>query len=143
MAFFNQVMDLNLSTEDVAALETRTEGWIAGLQVAALSMQNRDDTRKHSFITTFTGSHRYILDYLAEEVLQQQEENASLPPLSGQEMLEYLEQANLFIVPLDDKRHWYRYHYLFADFLHNQLRQTQPDEISDLHRRAGDWYEQH
>jgi LuxR family transcriptional regulator, maltose regulon positive regulatory protein len=130
-------MGLNLSAENIAALEARTEGWIAGLQLAALSMQGHQDTS--SFIESFTGSHHFVLDYLMEEVLQQQSESVQTfllrtsildrlcgplcdavlldPSASGQETLEYLEHANLFIVPLDDERRWYRYHHLFADLL--------------------------
>src|SRR5205814_8503757 len=135
-AFLNQGMGLNLSAEDIARLSTRTEGWIAGLQLAAISMQGHQDAT--SFITSFTGSHHFVMDYLVEEVLQQQPEsvqtfllrtsildrlcgplcdavlrNASDSGQSGQETLEYLEHANLFIVPLDNERRWYRYHPLF------------------------------
>ena len=158
--FLNQVMGLNLSAEDIAALETRTEGWIAGLQLAALSMQGRSDTA--SFIKSFTGSHHFILDYLVEEVLQRQPEHvrnfllqtAILDRLSGslcdavtgQEdgrgMLEALERGNLFVVPLDDQRQWYRYHHLFAEVLQAHLREAQPDRVSTLHRRASEWYQQ-
>jgi LuxR family maltose regulon positive regulatory protein len=140
-AFLNQAMGLSLSPEDVAALEARTEGWIAGLQLAALSMQGRDDIP--GFIAAFTGSQHYILDYLVEEVLQRQPESIQAfllqtsilermtGPLcdaltdtgDGQTMLDRLEHANLFIAPLDDERHWYRYHRLFADFLRARLRQ--------------------
>ena len=142
--FLNQVMGLNLSAEDIAALETRTEGWIAGLQLAALSMQGHQDTA--SFIKSFTGSHHFVLDYLVEEVLQQQPESVQTfllrtsildrlcgplcdavlgsPSASGQETLEYLERANLFIVPLDNERRWYRYHHLFADLLRQRLHQS-------------------
>ncbi len=140
-------MGLNLSAEDIAALEARTEGWIAGLQLAALSMQGQQDTA--SFIQSFTGSHHFVLDYLIEEVLQQQSESiqtfllrtsildrmcgslcdAVLARLlgSGQETLEYLERANLFIVPLDNERRWYRYHHLFADVLRHALERSSPD----------------
>ena len=158
--FLNQVMGLNLSAEDIAALETRTEGWIAGLQLAALSMQGRSDTA--SFIQAFTGSHRFVLDYLVEEVLQRQPERvrsfllqtAILDRLSGplcdavtgredgKGMLDALERGNLFVVPLDDKRQWYRYHHLFADVLQAHLMEEQPDQVSSLHRRASAWYEQ-
>jgi LuxR family maltose regulon positive regulatory protein len=158
--FLNQVMGLNLSPEDVAALETRTEGWIAGLQLAAVSMQRHKDAAR--FIESFTGSHRFVLDYLLEEVLEQQSEDVQTFLLQtaildrmtgslcdaftgqndGQATLEYLEQANLFIVPLDSERRWYRYHHLFADLLHQRLHQTQPEQVSTLHRRAGEWYEQ-
>ena len=162
--FLNQLMGLNLSAEVVAALETRTEGWIAGLQLAALSMQGHQDTT--SFVQSFTGSHHFVLDYLVEEVLQQQSESIQTfllctsildrlcSPLcdavlcspsrsaSGQETLEYLEHANLFIVPLDNERRWYRYHHLFADVLRMHLIAEQPDQVSALHRRASEWYEQ-
>jgi LuxR family maltose regulon positive regulatory protein len=194
-AFLNQVMGLALSAKDVGALEARTEGWIAGLQLAALalqgtlSMQGRDDIP--AFIQAFTGSHRYILDYLVEEVLRRQPPNVQTfllqtsildrlcgslcdavlgrgaadakeqksrgedqispapaskatlpgPPASSQEVLEYLEQTNLFIIPLDDERRWYRYHHLFADFLQHRLRVTQPEVIPELYLRASVWFE--
>jgi LuxR family maltose regulon positive regulatory protein len=158
--FLNRVMGLELSTDDVAALASRTEGWIAGLQMAAVSMQGQEDVA--GFIQTFTGSDRYILDYLVEEVLQRQPESAQTfllqtaildrltGPLcdaitsqdDGQATLDWLERANLFIIPLDNERSWYRYHHLFADLLRQRLRQTQPDLVSELHRRASAWYEQ-
>ena len=158
--FLNQMMGLNLSAEDIAALETRTEGWIAGLQMAALSMQGRSDTA--SFIQAFTGSHRFVLDYLVEEVLQRQPERvrsfllqtAVLDRLSGslcdavirredgRGMLDTLERGNLFVVPLDDRRQWYRYHHLFADVLQARLMEEWPGQVSTLHRRASEWYEQ-
>jgi LuxR family maltose regulon positive regulatory protein len=157
--FLNQVMGLNLSAEDIAALETRTEGWIAGLQLAALSMQGRSDAA--SFIHAFTGSHRFVLDYLVEEVLQRQPEGihsfllktAILERLSGslcdvvtgredgKGMLETLERGNLFIIPLDDQRQWYRYHPLFAEVLQARLLDEQPDHVFSLHQRASEWYE--
>jgi ATP/maltotriose-dependent transcriptional regulator MalT len=160
--FLNQVMGLNLSAEDITALETRTEGWIAGLQLAALSMQGHQDTT--NFIKSFTGSHHFVLDYLLEEVLHQQSESVqafllhtsilnrlcgtlcdavlSATPDSGQETLEYLESANLFIVPLDNERRWYRYHHLFGDILRQRLGQRlSPAEIADYHLRASLWYE--
>jgi LuxR family maltose regulon positive regulatory protein len=159
--FLNQLMGLNLSVEDIAALDKRTEGWIAGLQLAALSMQGHQDTT--SFIQSFTGSHHFILDYLIEEVLKQQSENIQTfllhtsilerlcgplcdavlghPSASGQETLEYLEHANLFIVPLDNERHWYRYHHLFAEVLRKHLMAEPPEQISSLHKRASEWYE--
>ena len=157
--FLNRVMGLNLSAEDIAALETRTEGWIAGLQLAALSMQGRSDAA--SFIQAFTGSHRFVLDYLIEEVLQRQPEGiqsfllntAILNRLSGslcdavtgrkdgKGMLETLERGNLFIIPLDDQRQWYRYHPLFAEVLQTHLMGAQPDRIATLHLRASEWYE--
>jgi LuxR family maltose regulon positive regulatory protein len=159
-AFLNQVMGLNLSAEDIAALEDRTEGWIAGLQLAALSMQGHQDVA--GFIRAFAGDHRYIVDYLVEEVLQRQPEpvrsfllqTAILDRLSGslcdavtgQEngnaRLETLERGNFFVIPLDDKRHWYRYHHLFAEVLSAHLMAEQPDQVSTLHRRASEWYEQ-
>ena len=158
--FLNQIMGLSLSADAVAALETRTEGWIAGLQMAALSIQSRDDTP--SFIEAFTGSHRFVLDYLAEEVLQRQPQhvrnfllhtailkqlnaplcNAVTEAEDGQQMLTTLERGNLFVVPLDDKRQWYRYHHLFADVLHARLLEGQPSQIPTLHRRASIWYEE-
>ena len=158
--FLNQMMGLNLSAEDIAALEARTEGWIAGLQLAALSMQGRSDAA--GFIKSFTGSHHFILDYLVEEVLQRQSEHvrnfllqtAILDRLSGplcdavtrQEdgrgMLEALERGNLFVIPLDNQRQWYRYHHLFAEVLQAHLQEAQPDRVSTLHRRASEWYEQ-
>ncbi len=158
--FLNRVMGLNLSAQDIAALENRTEGWIAGLQLAALSMQNRQDTA--GFIKSFTGSHRFVLDYLVEEVLQRQPEHVRsfllqtsiLDRLSGplcnvitdqedgKAMLEALERGNLFVIPLDDRRQWYRYHHLFAEVLQAYLREKQPDLVSTLHRRASLWYEQ-
>ncbi|MEE9616549.1 MAG: LuxR C-terminal-related transcriptional regulator, partial [Anaerolineae bacterium] len=183
-AFFNRTMGLHLSPDAVTALETRTEGWIAGLQLAALSLQDRDDA--DAFITAFAGDDRHVMGYLVEEVLHRQPEEvqrfllhtAILERLSGplcdavlsrgieepfgyaqdrhgsrvdlpaspftssQEMLEYLEQSNLFIVPLDSKREWYRYHRLFADLLRYRLRREQPERLADLHRRASQWYEQ-
>jgi LuxR family transcriptional regulator, maltose regulon positive regulatory protein len=159
-AFLNEAMRLNLSAANITALETRTEGWIAGLQLAALSMQGRSDTA--NFIQAFTGSHRFVLDYLMEEVLQRQPEavrsfllqTSILERLSGpvcdalterkdgRRMLEMLEHDNLFVVPLDDQRQWYRYHHLFADVLQARLIEEQPDRVSELHRRASVWYEQ-
>jgi LuxR family maltose regulon positive regulatory protein len=157
--FLNQVMGLDLSAEDIAALERRTEGWIAGLQLAAISMQGHKDVT--GFIQSFTGSHRFVLDYLVEEVLERQSESvqtfllktAILDRLTGslcdaltgqdngQMILETLEHANLFIVPLDEERRWYRYHHLFADLLRQRLRQVQPEQVSTLHRQAATWYE--
>ena len=159
-AYLNGVMGLALTAQDVAALEGRTEGWIAALQLAALSMQGRDDVA--GFIAGFAGDDRYIVDYLAEEVLQRQPEHVRdfllqtsiLDRLSGplcdavtgqdggKAMLEALERGNLFLVPLDDRRRWYRYHHLFADVLQAHLLDEQPDDVPDLHRRASAWYEQ-
>ena len=158
--FLNQLMGLNLSMEDVAALEARTEGWIAGLQLAALSMQGHEDVR--GFIESFTGTNRYILDYLTEEVLQRQSpevhsfllETCILDQLSGplcdavtrrsdsQATLGQLDRANLFVTPLDDTRKWYRYHRLFSDLLRGYLGDQPPDQVRELHRRAAEWYEQ-
>lgn len=159
-AFLNEVMGLKLSAADIAALETRTEGWIAGLQLAALSMRGRRDLT--GFIQAFTGSHIYVVDYLTEEVLQRQPENVQTFLLQtslldrlngslcnavtgrsdGQAILEQLQQHNLFIIPLDDERKWYRYHHLFAELLHTRLGQAHPDTVGELHRRASSWYEQ-
>ena len=159
-AFFNQIKRLNLSPHELTALESRTEGWIAGLQLVALSMQDYDDESKRSFVSAFTGSQRYILDYLVEEVLQQQTgpiktfllRTSVLDRLSaslcntvtgqndGQAMLEYLEHDHLFIIPLDHERRWYRYHHLFKDVLYHQLTQTEPDAVLSLHRRAAEWF---
>ncbi|HET7091287.1 MAG TPA: hypothetical protein VFL17_21845, partial [Anaerolineae bacterium] len=159
--FLNRVMALNLSAGDIAALEQRTEGWIAGLQLAALSMQGHDAQGLSDFITAFTGGHHYIADYLAEEVLNRQSDavrsfllktsildrltaslcNALTERVDGQTTLEALEQANLFVTPLDDDRGWYRYHHLFADVLRSRLRQAYPDQLPELHRRAAEWYE--
>ena len=159
-AYLNETMGLQLTAGDVAALEGRTEGWIAALQLAALSMQGREDVT--AFIAGFAGDDRYIVDFLAEEVLQRQPghvqqfllQTSILGRLSGplcdavtgqdggKAMLEALERGNLFLVPLDDRRRWYRYHQLFADVLHARLRDEQPDDVPDLHRRASAWYEQ-
>jgi len=158
----NQVMGLNLKDADIAALEARTEGWIAGLQLAALSMQGRSDAA--NFIRSFTGSHRFVLDYLIEEVLQHQPERVQAfllrtsildrmcgslcdavlldPSISGQETLEYLERTNLFIVPLDEERRWYRYHHLFGDLLRQRLgRSLTHEEIAEDQIRASEWHE--
>jgi ATP/maltotriose-dependent transcriptional regulator MalT len=158
--FLNQMMDLDLSAEEVAALEDRTEGWIAGLQLAALSMQGRQDIP--GFIRVFAGDNRYIVDYLVEEVLQRQPESirnfllqtSILDRLNGplcdavtgqdesRARLETLQRGNFFLVPLDDKGHWYRYHHLFADVLRMHLMTEQPDQVPTLHRRASEWHEQ-
>jgi LuxR family transcriptional regulator, maltose regulon positive regulatory protein len=160
-AFLRDVMGLELSRQDVAALEGRTEGWAVGLQLAGLSMQKQADLK--SFIADFSGSHRHILDYLTDEVLQQQPEDvrsfllqtAILGRLSGplcdaltgrmdsSSLLAHLEAANLFIMPLDEERRWYRYHHLFSDLLRNQLTRSQPELIPELHRRASRWYAEH
>jgi LuxR family maltose regulon positive regulatory protein len=181
--FLNQVMGLSLSAEDIAALESRTEGWIAGLQLAALALSRQGQQDVTRFIKSFTGSHHFILDYLLEEVLEQQPEGiqsfllqtsildrlcgplcdavasikavsrstetallSSGKPLaslaSGQEILEYLQHANLFIIPLDEERRWYRYHHLFSDLLRQRFRQIQPEQVTTLHLQASEWYEQ-
>jgi LuxR family transcriptional regulator, maltose regulon positive regulatory protein len=174
--FLNPMMGLNLAAADIAALEARTEGWIAGLQLAALSMQGQTDVT--GFIQSFTGSHKFVLDYLVEEVLHQQSENVQTfllrtsildrlcgplceallldPSVSGQATLEYIERANLFIVPLDNERRWYRYHHLFADLLRQRLGQPLLQgaasaagtveagrAVDALHQRASQWYEDH
>jgi LuxR family maltose regulon positive regulatory protein len=161
--FLNQAMGLSLASEDIATLETRTEGWIAGLQLAALSLQGHPDAT--AFIQSFTGSHHFVLDYLLEEVLQRQSESVQTfllrtsildrlcGPLcdavlgdvtgSGQATLEYLERANLFLVPLDNERRWYRYHHLFADLLRQRLHQTSTWSVTELHARASQWFEDH
>ena len=158
-AFLNGVMTLGLTAEDVAVLEGRTEGWIAAIQLAGLSMQGRDDIA--GFIARFAGDDRYIVDYLVEEVLQRQSEPVRTflletsilsrlnGPLSdaitgqdgGKAMLEALERQNLLLVPLDDRREWYRYHHLFADVLQARLRDERPEHVVELHRRATEWYE--
>jgi LuxR family transcriptional regulator, maltose regulon positive regulatory protein len=158
--FLNQVMGLGLTAEDIAALEDRTEGWIVGLQLAAVSLQGQAD--KSRLIRSFTGSNRFVLDYLVEDVLSQQPrglqdflvQTSILKRLSGplcdaltgqengQAALEMLDHANLFIVPLDNERRWYRYHNLFADLLRRRLHQTQPEQQPILHLRASEWYEQ-
>jgi LuxR family maltose regulon positive regulatory protein len=182
-AFLNDVMGLRLAADQIASLEARTEGWIAGLQMAALSMRGRDDTA--SFIRAFSGSHRHVLDYLVEEVLDRQPpaiqefllrtsilerlcgplcdavlrinesanqrinesagrrmgESVSSPFAGSQAMLAYLDRANLFLVPLDDERRWYRYHRLFAELLQARLAQLHPDELPLLRCRACEWLE--
>jgi LuxR family transcriptional regulator, maltose regulon positive regulatory protein len=165
--FLRQVLGFHLSTEDVLALDEHTEGWIAGLQLAALAMRGRPDIS--GFIAGFTGSSRFIIDYLAEEVLERQPEEVRafllrtsilermcapmcdavltadpgcpVPSGASQAMLETLERANLFIVALDDERVWYRYHHLFADVLRARLRQAHRDLVPSLYRRAAAWCE--
>ena len=160
-AYLNETMGLALTAPDVAALEGRTEGWIAALQLAALSIQGRDDVAE--FISGFAGDDRYIVDYLAEEVLQRQPQHvrdfllqtcildrlngplcdAVTGKPGGKAMLEALDRSNLFLVPLDDRRRWYRYHHLFADVLRARLLDEQHHQVPDLHRRASVWHEQH
>ncbi|MEL7069607.1 MAG: LuxR C-terminal-related transcriptional regulator [Cyanobacteria bacterium J06581_3] len=159
-AFLNQVMGLKISAADVSALERRTEGWIAGLQLAALSLQRCEDAA--DFVAAFSGNDRYIVDYLLEEVLQRQPnhvrrfllQTAILERLSSslcdavtalpgsQRLLETLERNNLFIIPLDNKRQWYRYHHLFAEVLQAHALMEEPEGMSSLHQRASEWYEQ-
>lgn len=187
--FLNYVMSLDLSVQEMAALEACTEGWVASLQMAAialrshlsLQMHGSDRTTRSEFIRSFTGSHRFILDYLVEEVLEHQppalqdfllktsilerltgllcdalvgemrsesekqvdkSQSAGFPIANSQSILEHLETANLFIIPLDDERLWYRYHRLFSDLLRKRLWQMSPDRVPELHRRASNWYEQ-
>ena len=173
-AFLNHVMKLDLSPKEIEVLEKRTEGWIAGLQLAALSMESLQDARRHHFIAALTGDDRYILDYLIEEVLDRQpahvrtfllytsilsrlcgplcdalrfggtkspgDAKEDALSVSGQEVLGDLERDNLFLIPLDNRRCWYRYHHLFADLLRNQLKASQPDLVPALHRQASAWY---
>jgi len=163
-AFLGDVMGLNLSPEDVAALDEVTEGWVAALQLAALSMRDRQDVG--GFVRAFSGSNRHILDFLTEEVLNRQPEEvrafllrtsvlgrmsaplcnvlcAALTDHAGaQRMLERLERDNLFVVPLDSERHWYRYHHLFAEFLRSRLELESPELAGELHLRASTWFEE-
>jgi LuxR family transcriptional regulator, maltose regulon positive regulatory protein len=159
-AYLNDRMGLALTVDDVAALEGRTEGWIAALQLAALSLQDRDDVA--GFIDGFAGDDRYVVDYLAEEVVQRLSDpvqrfllqTSILARLSGplcdavtgqsggKATLEELDRRNLFLVPLDDRRRWYRYHHLFGDVLRARLLDELADQVPDLHRRASVWYEQ-
>jgi LuxR family maltose regulon positive regulatory protein len=158
-AYLNQAAGVSLVAEDTAALAERTEGWIAALQLAALSLQGRDDVG--GFLARFTGTDRYVVDYLVEEVLQQQPDpvrdflllSSVLDRLTGplcdavtgrddgSQMLLALDRANLFLVPLDDRREWYRYHHLFADMLRARMLSEQPDQVPQLHQRASRWYE--
>jgi LuxR family transcriptional regulator, maltose regulon positive regulatory protein len=160
-AFLREVTGLDLPAASVAALQDRTEGWAAGVQLAALSLRGHADP--DGFIATFAGSHRYVLDYLTEEVLAGQPEQvlrflletSVLDRLCGplcdavtggtgsQEMLEELDRANLFVVPLDEVRQWWRYHHLFADLLRARLERQQPARLPELHRAAATWHEEH
>jgi LuxR family transcriptional regulator, maltose regulon positive regulatory protein len=157
----DDVMGLELPAGSVAELSARTEGWVAGLQLAALSLQGRADPA--GFVVTFTGSHRHVLDYLTQEVLERQPEQlreflletSVLDRLSGplcdavcgrndsQAVLEQVERANLFLVPLDEVRGWWRYHHLFADLLQARLQQQRPDRVPELHRAAAAWHDRH
>ena len=159
---FNDLLKLDLTKADIVMLEARTEGWIASLQLAALSMRQHSAGNRSQFIQQFAGSHRYLLDYLVDEILQQQSAtrkqfllftsvlprfNAELCAAileedqpSARDMLAEIEQANLLLIPLDDQGHWFRYHHLFADFLQNRLRQESSEQIPQLHRRASHWF---
>ncbi|MEM7126051.1 MAG: LuxR C-terminal-related transcriptional regulator [Chloroflexota bacterium] len=159
--FLNLHMHLNLSTDDVTQLDAITEGWVASLQLAALSLQNKDDPS--AFIQTFKGDNRYIVDYLVHEVLHKQPGyirdfllktsilerlnvqlcNAVTEQVGSQHILETLDQARLFVIPLDDRRHWYRYHHLFAECLQAELQRTMPGELPTYHERASHWFGNH
>jgi len=160
--FLNDLMALGLTDEDVSALESRTEGWAVGLQLAGLSLQGRKDV--HQFIQGFTGSHHYLVEYLAEEILRRQPERIKnflvetsiLGRLCGplcdavtsghnsDEILQELLRDNLFLIPLDEEHYWYRYHHLFAEVLSGFLnKDLQPEEVLTLHRRASLWHEQY
>ena len=163
--FLNRVTGLELSEKDISALEARTEGWITGLQLAALALQGialQERADASQFVQSFTGSNRFVLDYLVEEVLKRQPEDirrfllqtsilkqlsASLCEIvteqaNSRNTLEVLERGNLFVLPLDDQRQWYRYHHLFAEVLQTHLLEQQPEQLSELHGRASKWYEQ-
>jgi LuxR family maltose regulon positive regulatory protein len=161
VTFLNETMGLGLSLEEVQVLESRTEGWAVGLQLAAMSMQDRVDRRR--FITAFAGSHHFVLEYLTEEVLYRQSESVQhfllqtsildrlCGPLcdavtgksGGGATLSHLQRKNLFAVPLDDEHHWYRYHHLFSDLLRKRLElETSAEQIADLYGRASAWHEE-
>jgi LuxR family maltose regulon positive regulatory protein len=157
--FLNDLMGFDLPSDGIEALESRTEGWIASLKLAAISMQGRQDWPE--FIAKFSGSHRYIIDYLVDEVLARQPEEVQTflrrtsilerfcAPLceyvvgrsTDMDIIDYLDRSNLFLIPLDDQREWYRYHHLFGDFLSQRLRSSESDRIPELHRRASQWYQ--
>jgi LuxR family transcriptional regulator, maltose regulon positive regulatory protein len=159
--FFTQTMGLTLRPEWIAALEQRTEGWITGLQLAALSLQGRAD--KQTFIRDFTGSQRFVVEYLVEEVLQRQPESlqhflletsilhrlcaplgdAVTASAQSEAALADLQRRNLFLIPLDDEQYWFRYHHLFAEFLKSHLKRTNPEALPALHRRAAEWFQAH
>jgi LuxR family maltose regulon positive regulatory protein len=160
--FLNNVMGLRLDARSVALLEERTEGWISGLQMAALSLRGRDPERVEGFIQEFAGTNRFIMDFMLEEVLSRESEvvqtfllqTSILSRLSGplcdavtggqngREVLEMLESRNLFVMPLDDNRNWYRYHHLFADLLQARLYQSGHESVTQLLARAAKWCEQ-
>ena len=168
--FLTEIMGLHLTGADIELLEDRTEGWITGLQLAALSLQGRPNEAASGFITSFAGSHRHVIDYLMDEVVSNlsepvqafllrtsildrltaplcavvmDEETSPEAVAVSQEVLETLERRNLFLVPLDDGREWYRYHHLFADAMRHRLRHQQPEQVSVLHERASTWFEAH
>jgi LuxR family maltose regulon positive regulatory protein len=158
-AFLNDVMGFDLPSDGIAALEARTEGWIASLKLAAISMQGRQDWPE--FIAKFSGSHRYVIDYLMDEVMARQPKEVQTflrrtsilerlcAPLceyvaggsKEMDIIDFLDRSNLFLIPLDERREWYRYHHLFADFLSQRLRESERDRIPELHRRASYWFE--
>ena len=157
--FLTNVMHIKLTTADINALEAQTEGWIAGLQLAALSIQGSDDFS--TFMENFSGSHHYVVDYMIEEVLNRQPEeiksfllhtsilermnaqlcNSLTHRTDSQSILEKLEISNLFVIPLDEQRQWYRYHHFFTDLLRNRLQHTHPEKIPELHHLASAWYQ--
>jgi len=163
-SYLNDLHGFGLTVTDIASLETRTEGWVAALQLAAISLRDRDD--QSAFIAGFAGDDRFVVDYLADEVLSRQPDDVRrflldtsilarlTGPLcdavsspddasaarSGKAMLETLDRANLFLVPLDDRRTWYRYHHLFGDVLQSHLLEERPGDVPELHRRAANWY---
>jgi LuxR family maltose regulon positive regulatory protein len=159
-ALLNGTIGLGLSREEIAAVDVRMEGWIASLQMVAISMQRHEDIP--GFIAAFTGTHRHVLDYLTEEVLNRQTrdirsfllETSILDRMTGllcdavtrrqdsQEIIERLDNANLFIISLDDERRWYRYHNLFASMLRSRLQQSKPERVTELRKRAAIWFEQ-
>jgi LuxR family maltose regulon positive regulatory protein len=158
--FFNVTMNLDLTKDEVETLEERTEGWIASLQLAGIAMQGRNNI--HDFIKSFKGSHSYIVDYLTEEVINHLDLNlqefllytsiltrfnsslcdAVIAGLGSQDIIDYLNKAKLFIVPLDENRKWFRYHHLFSDLLRYRLEQLFPDIIPNLHKRASKWFKE-
>lgn len=160
--FMQEVMGISISDEQISVLGKRTEGWVAGLQMAALSMRDRSLGEIDSFVQKFTGSHRYIVDYLLDEVLLNQPahirsfllQTSILRRLCGPlcdavtgqedsgELLQALEQNNLFVIPLDDERRWYRYHHLFSEVLQAHWNESSPDDLALIHQRASKWYEQ-
>jgi LuxR family maltose regulon positive regulatory protein len=158
--FLRRSMGLDLSESQLALLERRAEGWVAGLQLAALALQSRDPAQMDALISGFGGAHRHVVDYLSQEVLCGQEQeiqdfllkSSILERMCGtlcaavtgepasQQVLEMLDQVNLFVVQLDDERQWYRYHHLFGDFLRSRFHHLYPKQVPELHRRAADWY---